>query len=182
MPRSDASKTLTQLQNRRGILLHFWCIPSSVDIVNKFVGDNIDSFWTFRNGGFRRQLDNCLIDKTYRDRAKSCTVRPDFDVGSDHRAIELVLRIEQRKRRQTNRRRARWPRDIDVQSYQQSLASRPYAEVRAEEDASSIAKVLEEQILNACADVSRKTTTKSCSKRQQEADTGNSSRKGDSAT
>ena len=150
----DKNDIAPMQQNSRGARLQTWSSLNGFDIVNKCVADDLQQYWTYRNGSLRKQLDYFLTDSVLTRFVSFCAVNTDLDTGSDHRALELRLQPWGGNTRRIHKMKKapQWNTAVDVQVYRESLRSSLAADDRNPAAQTSVkACALEKHMLDACA-------------------------------
>lgn len=151
-------------QNERGLWLQAWCAFHGLHIANICSNGLLDSCWTFRNGLLRKQLDYFLVNARAHAMVNFCRVSGDLDTGSDHRAVELVLKVPRMSPKIVRGKKGRhWRVNTDRLAYKQALDTRlATGNQNLQADPVSSASFLEEQMVGACAKAVVEKQKRSC--------------------
>ena len=79
--------------NNRGDWLKRWATSERLVVANTLFKKRWGLRWTHEQHGRRRQIDYILVDSKYRRLIKDAVVEKTLDLGSDHRAVKLILNI-----------------------------------------------------------------------------------------
>lgn len=109
-------------RNDRGDMLTRWCSLHDLVIANTHFEATLDELWTYVNADLKLQLDYILLPKSLLFRVLDCRVMEIIDMGSDHRALQLLLAVSQARGTQATNKRVTW-RSVDVPLYISSLRS-----------------------------------------------------------
>ena len=79
--------------NNRGDWLKRWATSERLVVANTLFKKRWGLRWTHEQHGRRRHIDYILVDSKYRRLIKDAVVEKTLDLGSDHRAVKLILNI-----------------------------------------------------------------------------------------
>jgi len=82
-----------QFGNYRGVLLNSWATEEKLTLVNTCFRKRWGKRWTHITHGRKRQIDYVLVDRHLRTHVLDAEVCSRLDLGSDHRAVKVILKI-----------------------------------------------------------------------------------------
>eukprot|EP00973_Karenia_brevis_P044871 6214480-Karenia_brevis.AAC.1 len=92
-------------RNPRGQWLVDWCLAEKMAVLNSQFKDQKGKRWTHRNDGTRHKqvCDYALINFNGLRSVLDCKVVDDVHMGSDHRALHLILKVHLKIHHRGNR-------------------------------------------------------------------------------
>ena len=95
-------------QNYRGFILKRWCELNDMSIANTLYPKRKENIFTYVGPNkHERQIDFALLSRKTRRLLRNAGSTEEVDLGSDHRAIEVVLELAEQKKRRKQRKRAK---------------------------------------------------------------------------
>ena len=114
--------------NARGEWLKQWAQSMGLMLANTFFKKTWGKTWTHAQHGRERQIDYVGLDKTYFQNVVDSEACDCIDMGSDHRAVKVCMKIGRKRRRPHHggqvKNRARGWAPCDLEKYKKELDDR----------------------------------------------------------